>query len=110
MLLTTAYVAVSSENGRSAFRPFVFEPRLEVGATFVDRARKGDRLSPTKHANEAHDLYQPQRKIAPSLELKPTQNAPAATAQEPNILEGCDPAFSPLTASARGNFTARCLA
>jgi hypothetical protein len=47
------------------------------------------------------------------------QPAPAASnktisgdqkAREPKILEGCDPAFSPLAASARANFSTRCLA
>jgi hypothetical protein len=33
---------------------------------------------------------------------------PVPTANEPKMLEGCDPAFSPLTA--RANFTGRCLA
>ncbi len=38
------------------------------------------------------------------------QNPPSTTAHEPKILEGCDPAFSPLTAAARANFSGRCLA
>ncbi len=39
-----------------------------------------------------------------------TAPPPAATAPEPKIPEGCDPAFSPLAVSARANFSARCLA
>ncbi len=44
--------------------------------------------------------------LPPSLPQIPPSNA----AQEPKILEGCDPAFSPLTAAARANFSGRCLA
>ncbi len=46
---------------------------------------------------------------APAPAAGPTPPA-APTAAEPKIPEGCDPAFSPLAASARANFSARCLA
>lgn len=42
-------------------------------------------------------------------ETAPSVPAPTA-AKEKKILEGCDPVFSPLTASARNNFSGRCLA
>jgi hypothetical protein len=41
---------------------------------------------------------------------RPSAAPSAAKAEEKKILEGCDPAFSPLTASARNNFSGRCLA
>jgi hypothetical protein len=92
-LLTTAYVAVSAESGISAFRPTVIEP-APAAVTVVNRANKGDRELTIRDVR------------APA-----TQRVPATTAiQERKILEGCDPAFSPLTASAKSNFASRCLA
>jgi hypothetical protein len=92
-LLATAYVAVSAENGTSAFRPTVFQP---VSATdiVVNRMNKGDRGVTIINAH-----------TPPAGPDKP-----AATAREQKILEGCDPAFSPLTASAKSNFAGRCVA
>ena len=54
---------------------------------FVDRTNKGDRLS------QPADVGQ--------------QQAPSAP---PKIMIGCDPAFSPLSASARANVAGRCIA
>lgn len=51
----------------------------------VNRAAKSDRLHP-------HDAV---------------RNAPSTV---PKILEGCDPAFSPLSKGAGANFSSRCLA
>jgi hypothetical protein len=92
-LLTTAYVAVSTENGTSAFRPAVFQPAPAM-ETIVNRTSKGDREVTIIDAR------------TPSA----VQDKPAATAREQKILEGCDPAFSPLTASANANFAGRCVA
>ena len=87
-LLATAYVAVSAESGLSAFRPMVIEP-APAAETVVNRTNKGDRGLKTLDA----------RGLA----------TPATAAKEHKILEGCDPAFSPLTASAKNNFASRCL-
>ena len=95
-LLATAYVAVSAETGMDAFRPSVFEPAPSV-ESFVHRTNKGDREFTVR--DERGPATQG---LAPSK--------PATTAQEPRILEGCDPAFSPLMASAKNNFAGRCLA
>jgi hypothetical protein len=92
-LLTTAYVAVSAESGLSAFRPTVIEPE-GVAQTVVNRTNKGDRALTVRDAR------------GPT----PTPQKPKpAVAKEPKILEGCDPAFSPLMASAKNNFASRCL-
>ena len=89
--LMTAYVAVSAESGLSAFRPTVIEPS-GAAQTIVNRMNKGDReLRDTRVPTSAHD----NRKPAPAKERK--------------ILEGCDPAFSPLMESAQNNFAGRCL-
>jgi hypothetical protein len=54
---------------------------------FVDRTHKSDRLSqPT------------------AVDKQPALSAP------PNIMIGCDPAFSPLSASASANVSGRCIA
>ena len=90
-LLTTAYVAVSAESGASAFRPTVIEPAA-VAQSVVNRANKGDR-----------GIINAQ---TPGITV---QNKPVQAAKEPKILEGCDPAFSPLTASAKNNFANRCV-
>lgn len=52
------------------------------------------------------------RKAAPPTGDKALSPGPSAAkpAREQKILEGCDPAFSPLAASAQANFSARCLA
>lgn len=92
-LLTTAYVSVSAESGISAFRPMVIEP-ASAAQTVVNRMNKGDR------AVTIRDVRAP----APAVQQKP-----ATAAKEPKILEGCDPAFSPLMASAKNNFANRCI-
>jgi hypothetical protein len=92
-LLATAYVAVSAESGLSAFRPAVVEAAVSA-QTIVNRTSKGDRELTVRDA-----------RVPTSAQPKRT---PAA-AKEPKILEGCDPAFSPLTASAKNNFASRCL-
>ena len=87
-LLTTAYVAVSAESGVGAFAPAVFE--AAPAQTVVNRAGKGDR----------------------ELTIRDARNSSAkkpAASREPKILDGCDPAFSPLTASAKNNFANRCV-
>ncbi|HET7679842.1 MAG TPA: hypothetical protein VFK79_06865 [Xanthobacteraceae bacterium] len=92
-LLATAYVAVSAESGLSAFRPTVVEAAGSA-QTIVNRTGKGDRELAVRDAR------------APT----PVQHKPKpAVAKEPKILEGCDPAFSPLMASAKNNFASRCL-
>lgn len=58
---------------------------------FVDRTHKGDRL------NQSTDVGKQQ---AP----RETPSAP------PKIMIGCDPTFSPLSASARANVSGRCIA
>jgi hypothetical protein len=94
VLLTSAYVAASAEIGISAFRPTVMEPEV-AAKTVVNRANKGDRAVTLRDARQA-----------PATAV---QNKPAKTTKEPKILEGCDPAFSPLTASAKSNYASRCL-
>ena len=96
-LLTTAYVATSAESGISAFRPTIIEP-ASAATTVVNRATKGDRAVATR--NEA----------AQRVPTTPAPSKPATAAREPKILEGCDPAFSPLTSSAKSNFASRCMA
>jgi hypothetical protein len=90
-LVTTAYVAVSAENGLSAFRPTVIETS-GAGQTVVNRMNKGDR------ERALRDVSAPT-----SAQRKP------AAAKERKILEGCDPAFSPLMESAKTNFAGRCV-
>jgi hypothetical protein len=92
-LLTTAYVAVSAESGLSAFRPTVIEP-AGVAQTIVNRTNKGDRELTVRDAR---------------VPVPAQQKRKPAAVTEPKILEGCDPAFSPLTASAKNNFAGRCL-
>ena len=92
-LLMTAYVAVSAESGLSAFRPTVIEP-AGAAQTIVNRMTKGDRELTARDARAPMSA--------------PHQRMPAA-AKEPKILVGCDPAFSPLMASAKNNFASRCL-
>jgi hypothetical protein len=100
VLLTTAYVAASAEMGISAFRPTVIEPAA-AAKTIVNRTNKGDR------AVTIRDARAPATQPAPATTV---QNKPATAVKEPKILEGCDPAFSPLSASANKNFANRCMA
>jgi len=97
VLLTTAYVAASAEVGISAFRPTVSEPEV-AAKTVVNRANKGDRALTIRDARDARDV--------PATAV---QNKPVRTTKEPKILEGCDPAFSPLTESAKNNYASRCM-
>lgn len=99
-LLTTAYVAVSAESGSGAFRPTVVEPS-PAGQTVINRAAKGDREATLRDAQ----IPSAQRLPATSVEKKKLPTPP----KERKILEGCDPAFSPLTASAKNNFASRCV-
>jgi hypothetical protein len=92
-LIAGAYVAVSAESGASAFRSTVFEP-VASADTVVNRMNKGDREVTILNAR------------GPST----GQSKPATVTKEQKILEGCDPAFSPLTASAKNNYANRCIA
>ena len=60
----------------------------------VDRTHKGDRTAPVQDSGQSNVTPAP---------IEPTRPQPA------RIPVGCDPAFSPLSGSARANFTARCL-
>ena len=62
------------------------------GATlqYVDRTRKGDRLD---------------------MSVTTVDKRPMQTPSEPaKMMNGCDPAFSPLSTDARANFAGRCAA
>ena len=89
VILAAAYIAASTESGLSAFRPTVMEP-ASAGQTVVNRANKGDRETRNLPASTA-------------------QTKPAPIAKEQKILEGCDPAFSPLTSPVKNNYAGRCL-
>jgi len=64
-------------------------PAVDRGATFqfVDRRHKGDRLQMPKAVGQRKNQQEPLR-----------------------MMIGCDPVFSPLSAAARLNFPARCIA
>ncbi len=64
-------------------------PAVEAAplAQVVDRAGKGDRLRTSTTVSKRQELQTP-----------------------PAVLIGCDPAFSPLSASAQANFSGRCVA
>lgn len=93
--------------GLSLFR----QSSIDVGAApalhVLDRTRKGDKQVTIR------DTRRTTIETVPAAASR-TQSAPsrpgAKTPEEKKILEGCDPAFSPLTASARSNFSGRCLA
>ena len=90
-ILTMAYISVSAETGMSAFRSTVVEPAAPP-QTVVNRSIKGD------------------REVRPSSMTAATvQPRPIHAVKERKILDGCDPAFSPLTESARNNYASRCL-
>lgn len=78
--------------------PSVFAARADAPTKLyiVDRTRKGDRLIVS---NETIRV--------PTEPSQPAQTQPSLPAK---MLTGCDPAFSPLTVSARLNFPSRCLA
>ncbi len=68
----------------------------------VDRTLKGDRLLLNVSQHMMRDAVRsPSAPAAREIPIKP--------ARQPKILIGCDPAFSPLTVSARLNFANRCL-
>jgi hypothetical protein len=78
----------------------------------VDRTRKGDRLPVTstivtKGVTLPEGAVRETRRIIPAK--APFPPPAAKMAPEQKIPEGCDPAFSPLAASAQANFSARCL-
>jgi hypothetical protein len=60
----------------------------------VDRSNKGDRMVPARDSQS-------------NMTPRPTEQT---RPQPVRIPVGCDPAFSPLSGSARANFSARCLA
>jgi hypothetical protein len=95
--LAVVYVAVSAESGMSAFRPTVLEPE-SASMTIVNRAGKGDRELTIQEIGSSVTRRGPAPRSNPVRDLK-----------APKIPEGCDPAFSPLTSSAKSNFTNRCL-
>ena len=90
VVLVGAYAAASTESGMSAFQPTVIGP-ASIPKTLVNRTSKGDREITFRNAQ------------TPAEQKKPV------TARERKIMDGCDPAFSPLTDSARNNFAGRCV-
>jgi hypothetical protein len=90
VMLAGAYAAASTETGMSAFRPTVIEP-APIPKTLVNRTNKGDRAISIRNTQ------------TPGEQKKPI------TARERKIMDGCDPAFSPLTDSAKNNFAGRCV-
>jgi hypothetical protein len=74
--------------------PQSFHAQAPKSLHVVDRTHKGDRIAPAQDRNQS--IITP----APIERTRP---------QPPRIPVGCDPAFSPLSGSSRGNFTARCL-
>jgi hypothetical protein len=90
VVLAAAYAAASTETGMSAFQPTVIGP-APISKTFVNRTNKGDREITIRNAQ------------GPAEQKRPV------TARERKIMDGCDPAFSPLTDSARNNFAGRCV-
>ena len=66
----------------------------------VNRTLKADRLL-SKH---------PKRDAVRSLSAPPAREIPIEPARQPTIIVGCDPAFSPLLASASVNVASQCLA
>jgi hypothetical protein len=85
----------------------------------VDRSHKGDRLVPSRPSLGAlpainNDVAFPQVTIR-DKERAAAKPVPAEQAQKPIVVRGskvpigCDPAFSPLAASASLNFAGRCL-
>lgn len=99
VLLTTAYVAASAESGISAFRAAVIEP-APAAKTVVNRTTKADREVAIRNVGGS---------VTQRMPIRPAQNKPATAIKDSKILEGCDPAFSPLTGSAKNNFANRCL-
>ena len=90
-ILTMAYISVSAETGMSAFSSTVIEP-VAPAQTVVNRLNKGDREA------------RPSNRTAATAHMRPVR-----VVKERKILEGCDPAFSPLTESANNNYANRCL-
>lgn len=67
-------------------------PAVAPAVQVVDRAGKGDRLQVSTSVVNRNQL---------------DQQAPAI---RPVVMVGCDPVFSPLSASAQANFAGRCVA
>ena len=70
-------------------------------------------LSAPAQANSAAQLTVPQivNRASKTDRLRPDHKALGdSPAKPPKILEGCDPAFSPLSKGAASNFSSRCLA
>jgi hypothetical protein len=103
--------------GLSLFR----QSSIVVGAApamhVLDRTRKGDKqvtrkgmvLPEVTIRDSRHSTTETVPAAASRTQPGPSRPG-AAIPEEKKILEGCDPAFSPLTASARSNFSGRCLA
>jgi hypothetical protein len=83
------FVAPPAGLGISATWPSAEQSTVEQSTVIVDRSHKGDRLVPASVSG------------APSAV---THSAP------PQIMVGCDPVFSPLSVSARLNYSRRCVA
>jgi hypothetical protein len=90
-IMTMAYISVSAETGLSAFRSTVIEP-ASPAQTVVNRLNKGDREARSSGVTAA------------TAHIRPV-----SAVKDQKILEGCDPAFSPLTASAKNNYANRCM-
>jgi hypothetical protein len=90
----------SSVNGALA-KSWPSADQGQIGQQVVNRDGKSDRLlsSGTSSRNiQTNTQIKTVREIAPK--------APSAR----SVLKGCDPAFSPLSASARLNYSSRCVA
>jgi hypothetical protein len=87
VMMVLDFVAPPVGLGLAVGAPPVTERFAPAQSQFVDRTNKGDRL------------------IVPAYGGKPQ-----APEEPPLVLIGCDPAFSPLSASASANNVRRCVA
>ncbi len=106
LFLTGAYaLAVGSEVGH-----FRFLSDEVQSAAMVDRTHKSDKLAGQQASKQQSQPLTPQMGPA-TVETRPTPQPAPVNQEPPKILEGCEPAVSPLTAAATvSGFTGRCLA
>jgi len=99
-IIAAAFTALTSGASIHTERaPFVTASHPPASLHDIDRNQKGDRLK--VRARTARD-NEPGAQL-PSLRPQP------AVPVRPDMLVGCDPAFSPLSKSSRSNFPSRCL-
>ncbi len=105
-----SYCIQSVQAGLNASQRIGGQNEVAQSMNIVDRSRKGDRLSDVQRIygqTTAGSLEVGNADVAPAT--VPRRGPPQSRGLQPELPDGCESAFSPLSAAEQKDFAARCL-